>query len=479
LSTDALVIPIRGSDWDDGGQHLDIHLQTWTPNSAGTNGYTNGVWNSSFSAIAKINLLIDVIYKAGGCTTMTACNDANSVKYLSELRTLRAFYYTILMDAFGGVPLVTTTELKQYARATRPEIYDFVVAELTEAAANLPDAWPANFYGRVTKGAANAILASVYLNAGVFDKDVSTLAGVSALDGSYNSCSATAGACQGAITAADAVINSPQYSLNANWFNNFSQTNSSSPENIFIILHVSDQGLGGNWPMRTLHYNQLSTGWGGPWNGWATTAEAFGQFSATDERIGMWLVGPQRNFQSGKLVTPRGYDPSDTIANPLTFTASIANIRVASEGEGVRFNKFPPIGGGSTGNIQQNAFTIYRLSEMYLIKAEAENELGQTANALVDLAVIHDRHDPSNPVAGMGLATQQSIRDAILRERLLELAEEGKRRTDLVRNGQFTSWDDQIPTGGHRPVARPYIVIFPIPSTQQASNPLLTQNPGY
>src|SRR5436305_703001 len=83
-----------------------------------------------------------------------------------------------------------------------------------------------------TSGAANAILASLYLNAGVFTKET----GINA--SGYNSCSGVTvsggAACAAAIAAANAVINSGVYTLNPNWSTNFSPNNQGSPENIFV-----------------------------------------------------------------------------------------------------------------------------------------------------------------------------------------------------------------------------------------------------
>ena len=466
LTTDASVVPTRGNDWYDNGQWLDLHRQTWTANSAGTLAFVDGAWNDLFSGVAKANLMIDVVTKAGA---------ANKDSTLAELRTLRAWYYYMLQDMFGGVPLVTTTELKQYPRDTRKAIFDFIEKELTESIPNLPDKWDAANYGRVTKGAAEAILAELYLNAGVFTKE-SAAGGINPTG--YNTCKGVtvAGgkdACQAALDAANAVINSGTYSLAANWYDNFSLTNKNSPENIFVIVHSSQQGLGGNWPMRTLHYNQLSTGDGSPWNGFATTADAFAKFSPNDDRRNMWLFGQGKSFQTGQPVNDRN-------GNPLIFTTTIGDYNAASEGEGVRFNKFPPMPSAPTGSGHPNDFTFFRLSEMYLIKAEAENELGQTATALADLQTFHNRHDAADPIAN-GLS-QQGVRDAILTERLLELAAEGKRRTDMIRMGHFLDkWEAQSTTKGGKAdkTGEGYRVLFPISSLQLQSNPLLQQNPGY
>jgi hypothetical protein len=463
VTTDMIIVPTRGSDWYDNGQWLDLHRQTWTANSSGTLAFVNGSWNDLFGAVAKSNLLIDVITKAN--------SGAKGDSTIAELRTLRAWNYYMLTDMFGGVPLVTSTELKQYPRVTRDSIFHFIESELLASKDKLPLKRPAAAAGRLTSGAANAILASLYINAGVYGKNT----GVS--PNSYNSCTTvnTKGgktACQGAIDAANTVINSGAYSLNSTWSKNFSLDNKNSPENIFVIVHVPDQGLGGTWPMRTLHYNQLNTGWGSPWNGFATTAEVFTKFQPTDERKGMWLAGQATSFENGQPVNDRN-------GKPLIFTTAIADANAASEAEGVRFNKFPPLADAPTGQSHPNDFPFFRLAEMYLIRAEAENELGQTALAIADLAIIHDRHDAVNTVASMGLSTQASIRDAIQNERVLEFAAEAKRRSDMIRAGTYLSWTEATKNGvANAPRAARYL-LFPVPAPQLASNPLLTQNPGY
>ena len=459
LTTDVMIVPTRGSDWYDNGRWLEMHRQTWTASSGSALDDMNGAWNNLFSGIAKANLMIDVVTKAGG---------PNAAKTLAELRTLRVWYYYMLQDMFGGAPpLVTTTALTQSPSSTRSAIYAFMVSELTAAIPDLPATRPAAEYGRITRGAANAILASVYLNSGVFNKNT----GVSAT--SMNACAPAD--CTLAIAAADAVINSGLYSLQPQWADNFDADNSNSVENIFVLVYSSEgsQGVGGNWPFRTLHYNQLNSGWGGPWNGFATLAETYNAFTATDVRRGMWLQGQAYSFETGLPV-------NDRTGAPLIFTVAIPDANQAGEGTGVRFNKFPPTPSTNTGNGQPNDFPFFRLSEMYLIKAEAQNESGNLAGAAASLAIVHDMRDPGTPVAGQGLTTQALMRDAILKERLLEFSGEGKRRTDLIRHGRFLNqWSTTMLNGKTSKTGSPHLILFPVPVTQIGSNPKLVQNPGY
>ena len=456
ITTDVSIIPTRGSDWYDNGRWLEMHRQTWTANSGSALDDMNGAWNNLFAGVAKANLMIEVVTAAGG---------ANAPATLAELRTMRAWYYYMLQDMFGGAPpLVTSTKLEKSPSSTRTELFTFITSELTAALPDLPASRPASEYGRVTKGAANAILASMYLNAGVFNRNT----GVSAT--AYNGCGTS---CAAAITAADAVINSGLYSLAPQWSDNFDSDNHTSPENIFVLVYTGEgsAGYGMNWPMRTLHYNQLNSGWGGPWNGFATLAETYNAFTATDTRRGMWLQGQAYSFETGQPV-------NDRTGAPLVFTVAIPDANQAGEGTGVRFNKFPPIPSAATGDGQPNDFPFFRLAEMYLIKAEAQNESGDTPGAITTLKIVHDLRDPGTPIpAGL---SQQQVRDAILLERLLEFAGEGKRRTDLIRHGKFLNqWSTTMANGKVDQTSKPHLILFPVPVTQIGSNNKLVQNPGY
>jgi len=451
ITTDEIVVPTRGSDWFDNGRWLEIYRQTWTPNSGSALDDMNGAWNDAFSGVARANLMLEILDKSTGTT-----NDVAK----AELRGLRAYFYYQLMDFFGGVPLVTGTALEANARVSRDSVFKFIEAELLDIRQTLPETRDAGQYGRLTRGAANALLANLYLNAGVFTKD----------DGinpsGYNSCagitvSGGEDACQAAIDAADAVISSGKYSLSADFKQNFSISNESSPENIFVIALTNQPGLGMSFAMRTLHYNQLTTGNGGPWNGFATIADTYNQFDhATDQRDKMWLVGQQKSFNTGQ-------DVNDRTGAPLVFTPSIANIESATEGEGVRYNKFPPLPNAAAGDAHPNDYPIFRLAEMYLIKAEALWAIGNTGEALTNINLVRARaFNPPKPLLAV-------TADDILRERLFEFAGEGKRRQDMIRFGHFL---DARQFKGAREA---YRVLFPVPATQIQSNSKLTQNPGY
>lgn len=457
VSTDEIIVPTRGTDWYDNGKWLDIHRQTWTANSPGALDNMNGAWNQMFNGVARANVVLDAMQRVNFGTKATI---------VAELRVLRALYYFGLMDLFGGVPIVCPEtdnpvchgiEIEARPRNTRAEVFNFIESELIAARPDLPVSWDASMNGRITQGAVDALLASLYLNAEVFTGTVTT-AGLQKGTPRW----------QDAITAADRVLNSGNYSLSTNWRSNFTANNGNSPEAILVVKYLNQPGLGLHHVMTLLHYNQYSGGTT-PWNGFSTIADTYNAFDPADQRRIIFLAGPQVNQVTGLPATDRA-------GNPLFFDPNIPNDAQTGEANGVRILKWP-VDPAHVDQENGNDYAIYRLAEMYLIKAEALNELS-AANGPAAVALINTVRarvfSPPKPLATT--LTQQQIRDAILNERLFELTAESKRRQDLIRMGKYNMpWAFKSTAS----LTEPYRVLMPIPLTQLGTNPQLEQNPGY
>ena len=460
ITTDEEVVPTRGSDWYDNGQWIDLHNMTWTPTSAATANFFNGVWNNPYQGVANTNLFLAAIQGA---------NIPGKAALVAEARVLRAYYYYVLMDFFGGVAIDTTTEVGLSARNTRREVFDFIEGQLLAARPDLPATRPQAENGRVTQGAVDAILANMYLNAGVFTKD-GAAGGINATG--YNTCSGitvTGGdACAQAIVMASNIINSGNYRLADSFPQSFRFDNATSPENIFVVKFIPADGLGMGDVMSVLHYSQFNPT---PWNGFAMLAQTYLTFDPADKRRQVVLQGPQVNLdpQSANFNQP----VNDRAGNPLVFTDSIPDIHSATEGQGPRIYKWP----ADPAHVQQNNgndYALFRLGEIYLIRAEAKLESGDAAGALVDLNTLRNR---TAPVAAP-LATAD--RPTILNERLFELLGEGKRRQDLIRFGGYTARTDAASgIAGGKVSQGDFHVLMPIPQAQIDANPKLVQNPGY
>ena len=442
VSSEETVVPVRGGDWFDNGAWLELHRQGWTPNSVVGLREVSNIWNQQYAGVARANIVLEAL---------ETVNIPNKAAVQAELRALRAFYYMQLMDVYGGIPIATDTKVEPRPAKTRKEVFEFVESELKAARAALPKTWP-DQQGRLTRGAADAMLASLYLNARVWSGSVST-AGV--VPGTARWTEAAA--------FADSVINNGNYSLATDFKSNFSFTNQSSPENVFVVRGKAVDGLGFNRQYQSLHYNSFEGG--GGWNGWSVVEQTYNKFSAADVRRSVVLAGPQVDLFTGAPVNNRQ-------GQRLNFTPVIADITSANEGEGVRIYKFP-LDPNRAGNASGNDFTIFRLAEMYLIKAEALNELGQTAAAIPLVNRVRERaFDPDQPLS-LAL-TQTQLRAAIFNERLFELLGEGKRRQDQIREGTYTSgvWFGKTASAAYK-------VLLPIPQSQLNTNPSLVQNPGY
>ena len=467
VTSDEFVVPTRGSDWLDGGNWLDLHRQTWTSTSPGALSHMNGAWVNLFTGVARANVLLS---KLEGVTTITAADKAT---IQAEVRTLRAYYYFCLQDLFGGLPIVTDVEVMARPQDTRAEVSKFIEDELNATRLVLPVTWPANMNGRMTRGAADAILASLYLNAEVF---TGTVSATGLTKGTQRWADA--------VAAANRVLNTTPagvYALEATWQKNFTADNYASKEIIMATKEEATnnpQDLGLNFMMRTLHYNSLSSQT--PWNGFATIAETYSAFDPADVRRGIFLSGPQVNLETGATAYLR-----DNVT-PLNFTIGINDPTQAKENEGIRVMKWPLDPNKVTVN-NGNDYGTFRLAEIYLIKAEAENELGQTGQAIIDLNTVRAR--VFSPVKPTTAATQATVREAIYQERLFELTAESKRRQDLIRAGALPGgtvnrylvpWSFKLlPAEAPTTVRAAYKILFPIPQTQIETNPLLKQNAGY
>jgi len=280
----------------------------------------------------------------------------------------------------------------------------------------------------------------------------------------YNSCAGilVAGgidACLAAVNRVDSILNSGVYALADTFTKIFRADNNLSTENIFVVKFAAADNLGFNMLQRTLHYNQFNPS---PWNGFSILAQSYNAFDSLDRRRQVFLVGPQKNVITGQPV-------NDRAGNPLVFTTTIANVNAATEGEGVRIYKWP----ADPNHVAQNNgndYAWFRLSEMYLIKAEAKlNGAAGSSTPLALLRAVRARAFATDTLSAVTLPV-------ILRERLFEFASEGKRRQDLIRFGVYTQpWEFKTGPEGQEPKR----VLMPIPQGQIDANPLLNQNTGY
>ena len=436
MSTDAMVGPTRGGDWDDAGVWRQIHTHTWAPDHP----EVRNAWNSLLSNAYKCNLVIE----NGGTATQVA-----------QARFLRAWYYYNVVDLFGQAPYrVAGSALTADPQVwSRTEATDFVISELEAVLNTLPNR-VTNQAFIINKDAARFLLAKAYLNKAVFKS--ATAAGPYTFD---------AADMTKVVQNIDAITNT----LAPSYWDNFKPTNNTSPEVIFSS--VNNQGAdGGNmqskWRMGA-HYNQTPDGW----NGFTTVAEFYNRFNAADTRAKystpaiIATFGNPVGYQVGQQFAPGGVTPlKDRNNNALLFTPALTLITSGKtlETAGIRGIKYIP----DTGNIQvpDNDLVLMRYSDALLMKAEAIARGGAGAGAAAIMTSLALR---------VGATPAAATLDGIYAERGRELWWEGWRRNDAIRFGKFLEARSLKPY-----TSDAKYLLYPIPA-EALFNANLSQNPGY
>ena len=440
-SADMAVTPTRkGGDWWDGGQFKELRFHTWTPS-------TNLVVGSYNSAMESITLC-NKVYK------MIDDNEAiqDKEQILAEIRGVRAFWYYMLVDYYGNVPVVTDfADTSLPSTNSRVDVYNFILTELNAIKDVVRDDVSSSSYGKMTKGAVYTLLAKMYLNAMVWNP---------AGGEKWQEC----------IDACDQVLALP-YILEPDWKANFAVQNQNSQEIILpCVFSTSDEGNQIHY--RTLHYLDpvalnLNVG---TWNGISAMPDYVKAYDPDDKRLNWsFLIGEMKDPATGEvLITAHGRPLNHTIDIELKYNIDADGWGQVEQEEGARCYKWE-FENGLNGDME-NDFAIFRLADVYLMKAEALVRKG-TDNAEATRLVNEIRKrgfdDDSKLLSEVTL-------DDIYNERRFELAWEGFARQDMIRFGTFL---DEI-EGWKKQTDEKYL-LFPIPRTALDANENLTQNPGY
>jgi hypothetical protein len=452
LPTDETVVA-----WGDPGLP-EINTQQWVS----SNVWVTAMYARIFFQVGMANEFLRQTTDAKLASRgVTASLKATIQTYRAEARFLRALSYYHGMDMFGGIPLVTEND-PIGATAPKPvprdSIYRYVVSELTAISSALPAPGPTS-YGRATPGAAQMLLAHVYLNAAVYT-------GTAAYDK--------------ALTAASNVIGMA-YTLAPNYANNFLADNNTSPEIIFAVpfdgTHTQTWGgttflvhasCGGSM-------NNANYGVNGCWWGLRLKPEAYYRYQAAPPAP--FTGEPAGDLRAASFVGPTG--GQNVVVNSIsTFTDGVAAPKFS--------NKTSTGGSGSDGTFPDTDFPMFRLADAYLIYIEAylRGGGGTQAQALTYFNALRQRAygNTNGNITAAQLTPGAAALQLILDERSRELLWEGHRRSDLVRFGLYTtggynwSWKGGSAAGAATSVN---LNLYPFPLNELSANPNITQNPGY
>jgi starch-binding outer membrane protein, SusD/RagB family len=379
------------------------------------------MWSNYYEGIARANNFLQQINNSG-------FNLPLQHQFAGEAKFLRALYYFQLVNYFGGVPKITQPlnpndpAARVLPRSTVNEIYTVIENDLKDASAVLPvrGSMDISTLGRITKGAAQALLAKTYLFTGNW--------GMAAL-------------------YADSVIGSNEYALNISFRDNFRIETENSKESVFEIQN--NEATGDTWSGGAGNYFSIYRK-PGCIGGYGSVDPSFllrQLYSSNDKRFKATLTAAGDVIDSvtiscdgecAKLWTT--YVPGRNDANPLNWP-------------------------------------LIRYAEVLLIKAEALVELN---NNLPEAAVLINMVRARAGVSSVAVTNQDELRETLRNERHLELALEGWRLFDLRRWGT-AYYLQQLQGSGKENLFEPSRhILFPIPQTEiDLSGGMIVQNLGY
>ncbi len=480
-----------------------------TPTGGGFTGTFDGnpyprqqAWANNYNFIAQCNTFFQNINNVPNLST----NDMNRLK--GEMMTLRAWRYFQLVRHYGGVPIITKTfgisDKFNIARNTADECFQFITSQL-DSAINfyLPATAPA--IGKIDKSVAMAIKSRVLLTY------------ASPLFNTSND----AAKWQTAANSAEAVINLGRYSLEpwASYKNMFIKFDPANTEDIFVTINqpgLPSEGHQDNypWPGLTFEYCIMPFARGGnimysPMQQMVDSYETTDGKSITDPtsiydpnhpyanrdpriEIDVYHQGSAFNQTTIDFSNPDGFDfnQNNTVTGYLMAKFVDPSVYDAT---GIT------LGSGQGGQ----PWIHIRYAEILLNNAEAINEAQGPNAAYTAINQIRSRANMPDLPAGL---TKDQMRARIWNERKIELAFEEHRFWDVRRwkiAGQTNNitcmgvnvtksstgvlhYAYQVPnTGGNldynpvRVFKDPANYFFPIPQSEIATDPMLTQNPGY
>ncbi|MFC4872323.1 RagB/SusD family nutrient uptake outer membrane protein [Negadavirga shengliensis] len=398
------------------------------------NAYGQTYWTSYYRGIANANLAIAKIPEI-------EMDAAAQSRLLGEARFLRAYYYFGLIRIFGNIPLITEpidlSSPEMYPDpATAEQVYNQIVEDLTIAEdSGLPYK---ETTGRVSLGAVKSMLSSVYL----------TMAGYPLQKGQEYY--------QLAAEKAQEVIQSGEFSLFSSYESLHNVEDKNQGEHIFMAQYAAFI-MPSSWQVSIIPYNRGISAYNDETGGIFANANFVRSFEEGDKRA------EEKEF----FYTEYSLSSNRNTILPL--------------GDYYLYKHFDEEAQLSTTSSGLN-WMIYRYAEVLLTYAEAANEaFGPTTEAYEAVNQIRRRAELPD-LEGL---SQQELREAIWKERWVELCYENKTWYDMVRlrkayNTLEGRFEDFV---GHQfsygPTLRERELLFPIPTAEIRNNGKLTQNQGY
>lgn len=383
----------------------------------GVNNELRGLWRFMYSGVARVNFIF---------VNKDNIEFADKARIMAEASFLRAYYYFELVKFFGGVPLVIDRNLaprdvSSIPRASAQEVYAQIESDLQVATEVLE--WTVPVKGRITKGAALALLGKVYLYQNKFAESATVL---------------------------DRVITEGPYDLFDNFETMFRVANESSAETVFDIQYVGSEG--GSYGCLVCLEGFAAVGFHG----------------IRGYKGPIYGDGNSYNLPTQDLVDafedndPRlGFSVLDIEAFKAEQTETVEYVQGVGGHTGYYNRKYlkrlDELGPGDNDLTSPVNHKVIRFADVLLMAAEAHNRKPSADNATALAYLNRVRTRPSVNMPALNV-TGTALTEAIYHERRVEFAGEGLRFFDLVRTGKATDEIEGFVAGKHE--------LFPIPQDE-------------
>ncbi|MBW8687392.1 RagB/SusD family nutrient uptake outer membrane protein [Chitinophaga rhizophila] len=452
------VHDLRSDDVSSGGGQLEVpRAQILNGATSSDNPVLGSVWRGLYTVIHRANTVI-------GSEPNVTDNDEVRDQCVAQAKFFRAWAYFELVTLWGGVPVYTTvvSAPDQFQpRVAEDAVYTQIIKDLTEAVAVLKPTYGTSDLGRVTSGAANAMLGRVHLQKGDY---------------------------AAAKEALLKVTGAGLYRLVDNYIDNFLEETEFNAESIWEAVYFDRGDNGFDWngtgdgagtaqsTIRNQEYSPVA------WRNLIPSNKFINEFEntatgapKTDPRFSNTVYQTGDRFNNdADVLTDAMQNGNSSVLNGVTKKISWRKFMIIYK-QSLSAASYHP-----GGNNQR----IIRYAEVLLMLAECENELGNTGAAVGYLNQIRSRASvdmPAYPTAQYPVSNKQQVTRALMHEKWVEMGGEEIRNRDILRwrkKGYFTT--DPLPYfRANRDE------LLPIPQQEIDNNPELgaggiaKQNQGY
>lgn len=413
-----------------------------------------GYYGSLYTGISRINNALSEI------ESLPDDKEAQKMRSLKgQFHFMRGYFYFTLLKLYGEVPiipLVKTVDDAKQPRASFEELYSLIEQDLNDAAEMMPEGLDNSLgleYGKPYKYVAHAVLAEFYL---YFEE------------------------WQSAKEHADVIVSSGKFSK-APYLEVFNRENPDlgvtysetyNKEVLWDAYFADEKKQGFTWRITPQGRNDFRAGFG--------LSAVYCTQNDLEIHNNENNIIPYRGINGGLGIMDE-FESGDKRLEDLFWTDFVESPNTSGYTGCIKYD------GTSYGPQATVNYPVYRYSEVLLMKAEAENELGNlnAAKQIVDDQIRAAAELPATDVSG-----KEEMREAIFKERRLELAFEAKRFFDLNRRGLAAEYIENrqvsVAQGGlsnheiTNPITGKKHFVFSLPLGEINANPKINENnPGY